>query len=130
MLFKRAARGHFIMVGDGRTHYHPLYITNLIDAMELAIETDAARDKAYLIADEHSIEIRQLVTEIGHVFGKEVRFVHVPYWPVYCLARACEILYKPLPAEPPLFPRRVDWFIQNRSFDINAAKRELGYRPA
>ena len=129
MLFKRASKGRFIMVGDGRTHYHPLYIDNLVDAMQLAIDTDLARGRAYLIADEQSIEIKQLVSKIGEALGKKIRFLYVPYGPVYCVARACEIAFKPFPAEPPLFPRRVDWFIQNRSFDIAAAKRDLGYIP-
>ena len=39
------------------------------------------------------------------------------------------MFYKPLPFEPPLFRRRVDWFRQNRAFDISKAKRELGYEP-
>ncbi|MCI5126012.1 MAG: oxidoreductase, partial [Candidatus Electrothrix sp. AR5] len=30
---------------------------------------------------------------------------------------------------PPTFPRRVDWFRQNRAFDISKAKRDLGYDP-
>lgn len=129
MLYKRAARGRFVMVGDGSTHYHPLYISNLIDGMELAMESDRAKGNAYLLADDHSLPIQDLVTAIGRVLGKEVRFYHLPYGPVYLAAKACEILYKPLPAEPPLFPRRLDWFVQNRSFDISAARRDLGYTP-
>jgi len=35
----------------------------------------------------------------------------------------------PLPAEPPIFRRRLDWFRQNRAFDIRKAKREIGYLP-
>ncbi len=130
MLYKRAAKGRFIMVGDGSTQYHPLYISNLIDAMQRAIESDAAKGNAYLVADESSIAIKDLVNAIGGVLGRKIRFIHVPYWPVYCVALACEIGFKLLPAEPPLFRRRVDWFIQNRSFDISAAKRDLGYQPA
>ena len=129
MLYKRAAKGRFLMVGDGSTLYHPLYVDNLTDAMLAAIETDACRGKPYLIADESAIPIKRLVTEIGNALGREVRFRHVPYWPVNMAAHACEILYKPFPAEPPIFPRRVDWFIQNRSFDISAAKRDFGYQP-
>ncbi len=130
MIYKRAAKGRFVMVGNGSTHYHPLYVTNLIDAMTAAIESDAARGNAYLIADESSVPIKELVREVGNTLGKKVRFTHVPYWPVYCVARACELAYKPLPAEPPIFPRRIDWFIQNRSFDTTAARRDFGYRPA
>ncbi len=130
MLYRRAAKGRFLMLGGGGTHYHPLYVTNLIDAMELAIEVDAARGQAYLIADESSLPIKQLVAEIGRAMDIDVRFVHLPFWPIYAAAVVCEVVYKPLPFEPPLFRRRVDWFRQHRSFDISKAKRELGYSPA
>ena len=38
-------------------------------------------------------------------------------------------IFKLLPFEPPLFPRRVDWYRQNRGFKIDKARRELGYEP-
>jgi len=44
-------------------------------------------------------------------------------------ALACETVYKVLPLEPPLFRRRVDWFRQNRAFDVRKARAELGYQP-
>jgi nucleoside-diphosphate-sugar epimerase len=31
---------------------------------------------------------------------------------------------------PPIFPRRVDWYRQNRAFRIDHARDDLGYRPA
>ena len=40
-----------------------------------------------------------------------------------------ETLCKPCKINPPLHPRRVDWFRQNRAFKIEAAKRDLGYNP-
>jgi nucleoside-diphosphate-sugar epimerase len=129
MLYRRVARGRFIMVGGGRTHYHPLYVTNLIDAMELALERDEARGNAYLIADDHSLAIGDLVKEIGKVLETDVRFVRIPYLPMLVAATLCELAYKPLPWEPPLFRRRLDWFVQWRSFDITAARRDLGYVP-
>ena len=36
---------------------------------------------------------------------------------------------KPFGVTPPIFPRRVDWYRQNRAFDIRKAKRDLGYKP-
>jgi nucleoside-diphosphate-sugar epimerase len=129
MLYRRAATGRFLMVGAGKTHYHPLYIQHLTDAMEQAIESDKARGNAYLIADNASIAIKELVQRIGKSLGREVRFTHVPYAPVYGAAWACELLWKPLKSDPPLFRRRVDWFVQNRSFSIEAARRDFGYAP-
>ena len=31
---------------------------------------------------------------------------------------------------PAVFRRRIDWFIQNRSFKIDAARRDFGYNPS
>ena len=36
---------------------------------------------------------------------------------------------RPFGIAPPIFPRRVDWYRQNRAFKIDAAKRDLGYNP-
>ncbi len=129
MLYRRAAKGRFLMVGDGSTHYHPVYIDNLIDGMFQAMDSDATRGKVYLIANQSSIAIKQLVIEIGKSLDKDVRFIHVPYLPVLAAAWLCEMIFKCLPYEPPLFRRRIDWFIQNRSFDISAAKRDFNYEP-
>jgi nucleoside-diphosphate-sugar epimerase len=129
MIYKRVSKGRFVFLGDGSTTYHPLYIDNLIDAFELASEVDAARGQAYLIADEEYVPIKTLVLGIAEALGVKLKVVHLPFWPVYVAALVCEIIYKPLPWEPPLFRRRVDWFKQNRAFDISKAKRELGYAP-
>ena len=129
MIFKRVAKGRFVFLGDGSTHYHPVYIDNLVDAFILASETDAARGQSYIIADERSLPIRELVQEVGKAIGVKVKLTHLPFWPAYVVAGAVELAFKPLPAEPPIFRRRVDWFRQNRSFDISKAKRDLDYRP-
>lgn len=130
MLYRRVAGGRFVMLGKGTTQYHPVYIDDLVAGMELAMETAAARGRAYLLADENSVSLRELVVRIAEALGRSVRIVTAPFWPVYAAAALCEAVYLPLPAEPPLFRRRVDWFRQNRSFDIGRARRELGYAPA
>jgi nucleoside-diphosphate-sugar epimerase len=129
MIFRRVASGRFVFLGDGSTHYHPVYVDNLVDGFILASETDAARGQSYIIADEHSLPIRKLVVEVGRALSAKVKLTHIPFWPVYALAAAVELVYKPFPANPPIFRRRVDWFRQNRSFDIGKARRELGYSP-
>ena len=45
-------KGQFLMFGDGSTFYHPVHITNLVDAFELAANsTNGATGEAYNIAD-------------------------------------------------------------------------------
>jgi len=129
MIYRRVARGRFVLAGPGTAYYHPLYIDNLIDAFELAESAPAAVGRAYLIGDAEYVTIKELVLRIARALETEVKIVHVPFWPVYAASALCELIYKPLPAEPPLFRRRADWFRQNRAFRIDRARRELGYEP-
>lgn len=130
MIFKRVKKGSFPMFGSGKTLYHSLYIDNLVDAFLLAESPDRGLGQAYLIADEHFIEIEQLVRSVARAMGREVRIPHYPVWPIVVAGHVVEKACKPFGISPPIFPRRVDWFRLDRAFDISKAKRELGYRPA
>jgi nucleoside-diphosphate-sugar epimerase len=129
MLFKRVNTGRFPMFGDGRVHYHPLYIDNLVDAFELAAVSGKGDGEAYLIGDKHYCTLNELVSTIAETLGVKLKVRHLPFWPLWTASLACELAYKPFPVDPPLFRRRVDWFRQNRAFSIQKAKRELGYEP-
>jgi nucleoside-diphosphate-sugar epimerase len=129
MLFKLVSKGRFFMFGDGRAHYHPVYIDNLVDAFELAAASNNNDGEAYLIGDEKYYQLNDLVSAIAEVLRVDATIRHFPFWPLWTAALACEAVYKPLRTEPPLFRRRVDWFRQNRAFSIEKARRELGYQP-
>lgn len=129
LIFKRVAGGTFPMFGNGLTLYHPLYIDNLIDAILLAMEDGKGDGRTYLIADEEYVGIEDLVRKVGTAMGIEVRIPHYPLAPLIVAGHVCERVCKPLGIKPPIFPRRVDWYRQNRAFNIDRAKRELGYAP-
>jgi nucleoside-diphosphate-sugar epimerase len=129
MLFKRAAKGWFPMFGDGKTLYHPLYIDNLIDALLLCLEPGKATGRAYLIADEEYWTIEELVKKVGQALDVDLKIRHLPLTPLVVAGHVTEIICRPLGVAPPIFPRRVDWYRQNRAFDISRAKQELGYAP-
>jgi len=129
MIFRRVARGVFPMFGDGKTTYHPLYIDNLVDAFIAAMQLDVGNGEAYLIADENYVEIEKLVKAVAAALGVDVSIPHYPLFPLVAAGHVCETLCKPFGVTPPIFPRRVDWYRQNRAFDIRKAKRDLGYRP-
>ncbi len=129
MIFKRVAGGSFPMFGDGRTLYHPLYIDNLIDAFVAAMEPGRGDGGVYLIADADYHSIEEIVRRVGRAMGVEVRIRHYPLLPLIVAGHVCEKLCRPFGIAPPIFPRRVDWFRQNRAFDIGRARRDLGYAP-
>jgi nucleoside-diphosphate-sugar epimerase len=129
MIFRRVAGGSFPMFGSGRTLYHPLYIDNLVDALVAAQAPGAGDGEAYLIADEEYLSIEQLVQAVGRALDVDVRIRHFPIVPLIVAGHVFEKVCKPLRIAPPIFPRRVDWFRQNRAFDISKAKRDLDWVP-
>jgi nucleoside-diphosphate-sugar epimerase len=129
MIFKRVAKGTFPMFGSGRTLYHPLYIDNLVDAFLLCIPAGVGNGREYLIADEKYYPIEEIVRAVGRALQVSVRIPHYPVWPVVAVGHIVEKICKPIGVTPPIFPRRVDWYRQNRAFDISRAQRELGYAP-
>lgn len=129
MIFKRVAKGWFPMFGDGKTLYHPLYIDNLVDAMVAAMEPGKGDGGVYLIADEEYYSIEEIVRKVGGAMNVSVKIRHFPVTPLVIAGHVCEKICKPLGIAPPIFPRRVDWYRQDRAFDISRARKDLGYRP-
>ena len=130
MLFRMAARGRFLMFGDGKTFYHPVHIDNLVDAFLLAAEAGPeTTGQAYLIGDADYWSLDDLVGHVAAAMDREVRIVHLPFWPLWLASWACEMACKPLRITPPLFRRRANWYRQDRAFSIDKARRDLGYAP-
>ena len=130
MIFRRVRKGFFPIFGSGQTYYHPVYIDNLVDAFVLAMEQGKGADEAYIIADEEYFSIKELVQRVARAIDAKVSTPTYPIWPLIIAGHVCEKACKPFGINPPLFPRRVDWFRQVRAFRIDKAKAELGYVPA
>ena len=117
------------MFGRGRTFYHPVYIDNLVNAFLLVMVPGVGTGEAYIIGDEEYFSIEELVRKVGRAIGVDVSVPHFPISPLIVAGHICETLCKPFGVNPPIFPRRVDWFRQVRAFKIDKAKRDLGYQP-
>ncbi len=129
MIFKQVRKGWFPMFGDGRTLYHPLYIDNLVDALMISMQEGKGDGQTYLIADDEYVEIERLVRMVADSMKIKLKVPHIPVLPVVLIGHIVEKVCKPFKIKPPIFPRRVDWYRQNRAFDISKARKELGYNP-
>lgn len=127
MIFKRVDSGVFPMFGDGGTTYHPAYIDNLVDALVAVMPGGVGAYEAYLIADTEYVTLNDLVRRVSRALGRDFRIAHYPLLPLIVAGHVCERLCKPLGIAPPIFPRRVDWYRQNRAFRIDKARRDFGY---
>ncbi|MGK7344950.1 MAG: NAD-dependent epimerase/dehydratase family protein [Candidatus Nitrospinota bacterium M3_3B_026] len=128
-LFRLIANGRFRMIGSGETLIHPVYVDDLVDGMILAYESPKSAGRVYILAGDRYITLNEWVSIIASAAGVKASPVHIPYPPVMIAAAAMEFISKPFGIEPPLFRRRVDFFVKNRAFSIERARRELGYEP-
>ena len=129
-LYRMVSSGWFLMIGSGKTLNHPVYVENLVDLFELCATAPAAKGKVYLGGDEEPVTLEQLVREVSTAVGSKVRIIRFPWYGLaWFAATGVEVIFKGLHIKPPVFRRRLSWFKTNRSFRIDRAKDELGYRP-
>ena len=128
-LFKFIYNGKFRMIGNGHVLYHLTYVEDLVKGIILAGEIPGASGKIYTLGGNEYVELHELVKIIASILGKPVPTRHVPLWPVKVAAFFCEKICRPLGIEPPIYPRRLDFFSKDRAFDISKAQQELGYQP-
>jgi len=128
-LFKYINNGKFRMIGNGKVLYHLTYVEDLVRGIVLAGEKEEALGEIFTIAGEEYLTLNDLIEKIANILNKPVPRTKIPVWPVWFCGLLCEIVCKPFGIAPPLYRRRVDFFIKDRAFDISKAKRILGYQP-
>jgi nucleoside-diphosphate-sugar epimerase len=128
-LFRPINKGMFVMIGSGKVLYHMTYIDDLVAGILLCGTRDEALGEVFTIAGPRYTTIRELVDLIAGVLGKGRPKLRLPFFPVFMASVLCDRLCRPLGVEPPLYPRRVEFFHKDRAFTIDKARRMLGYEP-
>jgi nucleoside-diphosphate-sugar epimerase len=128
-LFRPINKGMFIMIGSGDVLYHMTYISDLVEGILLCGTKDEALGGVFTVAGEEYTTIRELVNRIADALNKPHPRWRIPFLPVYAGAVACDTVCRYLDIEPPIYPRRVEFFYKDRAFSIEKAKKILGYVP-
>jgi len=128
-IFRGLKRGRFVMIGDGETLYHMTYIEDLCDGIRLCAERPEAVGEVFILGGDRHTTLNGLIAAIAAAVGSSGPRLRVPMWPVMTAARVCEAICRPLGIEPPLYPRRVEFFSKDRAASIEKARRMLGYAP-
>jgi len=128
-LFKPISKGRFVMLGSGEIQYQLIYIDDLVDGIILCGTKPEAVGNIYILTGDAPITLNQMVQAIAKVLGVAPPKLRLPVTPIYLAGWLCELIFKPLGKQPPLYRRRVDFFRKNRAFSIAKAQRELGFTP-
>ena len=89
----------------------------------------AAEGEAFILAGSRYTTVEELVGLIAEKAGVSPPSFRWPARPLYTAAALCEDVCRPLGIEPPLHRRRLDFYLKNRAFRIDKAKRILGWEP-
>lgn len=128
-LFRGIHKGIFWMIGKGEAYYHLNYIDDLVEGILLAAHSEQAVGQTFILGGDQPVLIRELVDLIAEILDRRPPRRRIPLAPVMLAARLSEAVFRPLGVNPPLYPRRLDFFIKDRWFDISKARRILGYQP-
>jgi nucleoside-diphosphate-sugar epimerase len=128
-LFRLIARRRFAMIGSGEVLAHPGYIEDQTESFLLSAVAprEAVHGEAFNIASDRPVTLDELTRLIARELNAHLPGWRVPLGPVWLAALACEGVCRPLGVRPPLFRRRVGFFMHNRAFDYAKAQRGLGY---
>jgi nucleoside-diphosphate-sugar epimerase len=132
----RAIRGgHMLLIDAGRAIAGLCYVENLLDAISLALERDAARGQAFNVSDGLAVTWSQLAGDLAAGLGCPPPRWSVPYWLAHALGFALERGYRALRAStglhcPPLLSRQAVHVLGvDQSFSNRKARELLGWRP-
>ncbi|MGI9605159.1 MAG: NAD-dependent epimerase/dehydratase family protein [Acidimicrobiales bacterium] len=125
-LVRLARRSPALPLPGGGAHLQqPVHVADLAAAIVTAVERDVAIGNAYDVAGPVAITFREIVEQTQEACGRGARTVALPVGPVRRLVAAQERL---LP-RPRLKVEQMDRLEEDKVFDIEAARRDLGHDP-
>jgi nucleoside-diphosphate-sugar epimerase len=124
-------QGRLRYPGGGGQALNTIFINNLVDAVFLAVERDAAVGQVYNLTDGEFVSKRQFIEAIADAMDLPHPWRRPPLWFAWSVTWCAEKLAKMRGAkEAPLFNfTRYKFMACNLDFSIEKAKRELGYHP-
>lgn len=125
-LFKLVHKRMFIPVGDGKNYLHTIYVKNLVDALILAATQKSSLGEDFIIGDDFCPTIGEITNEIYRAEGLNPPKIYLPMFFARVIAKVFDITTKlGLPA--PLNSKRLAFITENRRYDIDKAKKVLGF---
>jgi nucleoside-diphosphate-sugar epimerase len=127
-LFRAIAKRRFLIIGDGETLLHPVYVDDVVQGLKLCANHPASPGKTFIIAGV-SVRLNPLVQAIAQELNVKIPRLKIPTGLAKIVAITCETMFKAFHLEPPLHRRRLDFFLRNQCFDISKAQNFLSFEP-
>ncbi|MGC1526362.1 MAG: NAD-dependent epimerase/dehydratase family protein [Phormidesmis sp.] len=128
-IYKMVAKGWVPAIGNGSNLLHFIHVDDLTDCFLLTATHPKAIGETFICGSERAITFKEMVSLISEEYSVPVRFVSLPGAPLFALADLCELIFRPLGIEPPIYRRRLAFYTKDRSFNTSKIKNLLGFQP-
>ena len=120
----------FFYIGRANNLRHPVYIDDVLAALELAAEAGPeVAGRTFNVAGPHWMTVEEMVGEFARALRMPPPALHAPRWLGLTVGWAAEQVSAVIGAQPPLSRRTLAFFENDNAFDIAAARRSLGFEP-
>lgn len=129
---ERVRAGKGIVIGRGKNAIPLVAVTDMVQALLLALDSDRAVGQVYNIGNDDPVSQLEYLSIIATELGVDRPRAHVPYSALYSAAYCAERVAR-LSRDriPPFLTRHgVKLYGANNLLSIDKARRELGYEPA
>lgn len=113
------------VVGGGRSRVQPVVVDDLADAVTAVLATPATERRAYSLAGRAAVPFRDFVRAAASAAGTRVHLLPVPARVAVAAAGALDRTA----VGPRVKAEQVLRLLEDKDFDIGAARREFGYSP-
>jgi dihydroflavonol-4-reductase len=128
-LFRGVQKGKYFHIGRGNNLHHPVYVDDLVAALQLAAQKDQVRGQTLVVPGFEALTTREMVIKIAKVLEVKPPSLTVPLWPLWTLATLMEWTLRPIGVQPPLHRRRMHFFTKSFEFSGEDARSLLDYQP-
>jgi nucleoside-diphosphate-sugar epimerase len=127
----RLRAGRSVIVGEGDNALPFVYVTDVVQGLLLALDSDRALGQAYNVTNDRPLSQKQLLYAIAGRIGASPPRHHVPYHALYAAGHAAESLARLIGSQkqPPVTRLGVKLFGTDNRHAVDKARRELGYSP-
>lgn len=128
-LLDAARRGRLIQIGDGWNRVDLTYVDNVAHALLLALDAPAAVGRTYTITNDVHPRLWDVIAAVLHGLGLPDRPRAVPLAAALAAATVMEARAHLSGQEPLLTRYSAAILARTQTYDIAAARRDLGYTP-
>jgi nucleoside-diphosphate-sugar epimerase len=127
-LYRAIQKRRFVLLGGGKNYTHPVFIDDLVDAIQRAAEKTPASE-VYNIGGPRHVTTAELTAKMALALGTKPIRLSIPVWLARTGAPVAEWISDRINVQLPLTRSRVVLLSCSFTYTIEKAKKALGYNP-